>query len=194
MKPIAILLAASLLIIGLTAGAAKAPQPEKVFWGRAIHGVQAGLSLEDAETGIAQGQPITFKLLLRNVGKTSITFETEGYTETPFNWSALTQERTRRVSIGRTLNVNGISPSPLTITLAPGETQILVGPAPKFRLTSMGSSAHTEPVAIIKPGVYLVQAAPFLPSMTGKNSWLQKLVTGALPLKVLASPAASARP
>lgn len=194
MKITMIVLTALLLVNGWTAGSATAPRSEKIFWGKSIHGVQAGLSLADGETTFTQGQSVTFKLLLRNVGKKPIILEAEGYIDSAFNWSALTQERTGKVLIGRQLNVNGRYPSPFTLTLAPGETQTLDGPAPKFRLAVMGNSVHTEPVAIMKPGAYRIQAAPFLPHIDGKDNWVHRLVTGTLPIKVLDVPGTSGRP
>ena len=179
------LLAVMLLIAGLVARSDTVPKPDKVFWGKTVHEVQAGMSLEGGRSSFLEGQRITFKLLLRNVGKHPISFEAEGYTKTPFNWSAVTEEQNHRISISPMLIVNGIYPSPITVTLAPGETQILTAPAPTFLLATMGNSLYTEPVVLTQSGTYSFQVAPLLQRVDGKDNWVQKLITGALPLKVL---------
>lgn len=192
MKPLTLLFTALSLILGLAACADTPPKPEKVFWGKAVNGVQAGLSLEGGNATLSQGQHITFKFLLRNVGKKPVTLDTEGYGD-PFHWSAITQERNHRISITRSvLLVSGIHPEPITLTLAPGETQALTGPSPTFLLATMRNSTYTEPVLVIThSGAYSIQAAPLFPRIEGRDNWVQKLVTGVIPLKVLAAPSST---
>ena len=188
------LLAAMLLIAGLVARSDTAPKPDKVFWGKAVHDVQAGASLDGGRASFVEGERIVFKLRLRNVGKEPITFEAEGYAPPPFNWSAVTEERKHRVSIGRMLIINGITPTPISVTLAPGETQVLAGPSPTFLLTRMGDSMYTEPVVCIQSGTYSFQTALLLPRINGKANWVKELVTGALSLKVQVLPGSSTLP
>ena len=188
MKPQMMIYTALLLLPGLAARSGDVPRHEKVAWGKTIHGVQAGLVLEGGEFSHIQGQRVTFKLLLRNVNTKPVTFGAEGYVETPFNWSALTQENKHKIFVARLLNVNGIFPQPFTLTLAPGETRVLVGPPPNFLLARMGSSAYTEPTAIIHSGIYTIQVAPFLPGIEGRDNWTQNLVTGIISLKVAELP------
>ena len=159
--------------------------------------------MEVANQYIPIGETATFQIHIKNVGKTILTFSAEGYAGydgEPFNWSYEVSDKVRGpgnpartfpIKIGRQLIVNGVSPPPLQISLAPGAQFTIPGPAPKFRIVEEGASFNSEPVIGLKPGSYQFRATPFMPLMNGQDNWVRNLTTGVIKVGVLPPPVQS---
>ena len=167
---------------------------EGIAWGRAVAGLQAGISLNGRRTSPSCeiDDTLALSFYLRNVTTKSIT---HSYLEvTPRAWRPLVANR--RIDLPGSIMIRDGRTAPRTISLGPGECRMtthrfsVVDSAlqrqPEAELFGMGPLARIH----VEPGMYRIVYAPELYWPVGKDPPHQKgtaseLASGELALEIL---------
>ena len=161
------------------------PEPN-VSWGKAVNGLQAGISFELGERPYHVGESVSFVFKLRNVGSDTIHLS---YAEPAFlGWTPIVVDAGGR-KVPVTGPVYNIPVQGVRRSLAAGDTIVLGNPT--FTIHPFGWQGEIkDAVVYAAPGEYRA-SQPYRFQASEPNDWSGELTSGRLNLKVI-SPDATA--
>jgi len=175
-------------------GAAAAPEPDQTKWGKAIHGIQAGIRVKGGRNGVRVNEQVAVEIVLKNVSDqpASVAFPNA---QRIYGWRVKRDRGSKWVIAPRWMfkeeeKVEMIVAGALEFTIPAGKEVALPMDSPEILIADSrgGGGKHKADELVIpaRPGSKIeVRALPITAAARGEE-WFEQLQTGELTLPMSA--------